>query len=116
MHGREGKMFHATAAANRDSIRRHGLDWRRIGAAFGTAGSPEPELPGTFLCATREDARFFTDMAREPSDIWQVRVDGLWLEGDPGASGGGDDIWMILPEPVGPDRLELIDTDVMPTH
>lgn len=116
MHGREGKMFHATAAANRDSIRRHGLDWRQIGAAFCTAGSPEPELPGTFLCATREDARFFTDMAREPSDIWQVRVDGLWLEGDPGASGGGDDIWMILPEPVGPDRLELIDTDVMPTH
>jgi hypothetical protein len=24
----EGTMFHATAAANRDSIRRHGLDWR----------------------------------------------------------------------------------------
>jgi hypothetical protein len=112
----EGTMFHATAAANRDSIRRNGLDWQRMDAAFGIAGSQEPELPGIFLCATREDARFFTDMARAPSDIWQVRVDGLWLEGDPGASGGGDDIWMILPEPVGPDRLKLIDTDVMPTH
>lgn len=109
-----GVMFHATASGNRESIRQHGLDWRRMGVAGGIAGSVQPELPGIFLCASRAEAHFFTAMAREPSDIWEVSVDGLWLEGDPGASGGGDEIWMIPPEPVGPERLRLLDTDVEP--
>ena len=109
----EGTMFHVSPSANRNSIRRHGLDWRRMGAASGIAGSVEPELPAIFLC-TWGSTRFFTDMARTPSDIWAVRVDGLWLEGDPSSSGGGDDDWMILPAPVGPDRLDLIEIDVLP--
>lgn len=108
----EGLMFHVAAAATRESIRRHGLDWRRMGESPGIAGSREPELPGIFLCASLDEARFFTDMARRPSDVWAVRVDGLWLEGDPGANGG--DNWMIVPEPVGPERLWLAETDVLP--
>jgi hypothetical protein len=112
----EGTMFHATAVANRESILRHGLDHRRMGSARGIAGSVEPELPGIFLCATREGTRFFTDMARTPSDIWQVGVDGLWLEGDPNAGGGGDESWMILPEPIGPDRPKLVEIDIIPRN
>jgi len=45
-----GQMFHVTATANRESIRRHGLDWRRMGAAPGIAGSTRPELPAMFAC------------------------------------------------------------------
>ena len=111
----EGTMFHVSPSANRDSIRRYGLDWRRMGAAPGIAGSMEPELPGIFLCVPGS-TRFFTDMVRTPCDVWEVRVDGLWLEGDPNSSGGGDDGWMILPEPVGPDRLDLIEIDVLPSR
>ncbi len=37
-----GQMLHVTVAANRASIRRHGLDWRRMGAAPGVAGSRPP--------------------------------------------------------------------------
>jgi hypothetical protein len=56
--------------------------------------------------------RFFTDMSREPTDVWAVRVDGLWLEDDPGASGGGGSNWMIATEPISPERLELVETDI----
>ena len=35
-----GQMFHVTATANRESIRRHGLDWRRMGAARASPGAP----------------------------------------------------------------------------
>jgi hypothetical protein len=108
----EGTMYHVSAVTNRDSIGRHGLDWRHMGATAGVAGSPEPEVAGIFLCASDFDARFFTDMARTPSDIWTVRVDGFWLEGDPNANGG--DNWMLVTEPVAPERLELLETDVQP--
>jgi len=36
----QGKRVHATAAANRESIDRHGLDWNRMGLARGLAGAP----------------------------------------------------------------------------
>jgi hypothetical protein len=34
-----GVWYHATSSENRDSIRSHGLDWKRMGAARGIAGS-----------------------------------------------------------------------------
>jgi hypothetical protein len=108
----EGEMFHATATSNRESIEEHGLDWRRMGDVTGIAGSIQPELPAIFLCDTRDEVTFFTDMSREPTDVWAVRVDGFWLEGDPGASGGGDSSWMIVSEPITPERLELVQTDI----
>jgi hypothetical protein len=43
-----------------------------------------------------------------------VRVDGLWLEGDPGASGGADDGWMIAARPIPPEDLTLHERDVAP--
>ena len=96
-----GEMFHATATENRQSILRHGLDWRQMGTVPGIAGSREPELPAVFLCESREEIDFFTGMSRLPADIWAVRVDGLWVE-------SGPDGWIILPEPVPPERLRLL--------
>jgi len=96
-----GEMFHVTATENRQSILRHGLDWRQMGTMPGMAGSREPELPAVFLCESHEDAGFFTGMSRLPADLWTVSVDGLWVE-------NGPDGWIILPEPVPPERLRLL--------
>jgi hypothetical protein len=96
-----GEMFHVTATENRPSILRHGLDWRRMGAAPGIAGSREPELSAVFLCESPDDTGFFTQMSRLPAEVWAVRVDGLWLE-------TGPDGWIIVPEPVPPERLRLL--------
>lgn len=103
----KGEMFHVTAVANRSSISRHGLDWHRMGAASGIAGSAEPELAAVFVCDSREEADFFIAMARSPSDVWAVRADGLWVENGPNG-------WQLITEPVTPDRLRLADRDVLP--
>ena len=34
------RLFHVSSALNRESILAHGLDWTRMGAAPGIAGSP----------------------------------------------------------------------------
>jgi len=109
-----GWMFHASRAANRESIARHGLDWRRM-ARPGIAGNDEPEGAGVFLCADLESARWFASMPRPgPADIWRVRVDGLWLESDPNASGGADDAWMIAAQPISAEDVALCQRDVGP--
>jgi hypothetical protein len=66
--------FHVSSAANRDSIRVHGLDWTRMGAARGIAGSTEPEADGVFLCSDEFTARFFVRMNNTggPVDVWAV--------------------------------------------
>jgi hypothetical protein len=62
-----GEMFHVTATENRQSILRHGLDWRQMGTTAGIAGSREPELPAVFLCENRDEIGFFTQMSRLPA-------------------------------------------------
>jgi hypothetical protein len=104
-----GEVFHVTAAENRKSIFRHGLDWRRMTATRGIAGSQEPELPAIFLCESLTETSFFAEMASVPTDVWAVRVDGLWVE-------SGPDGWLMLAEPVLPDRLRLVETDVPPSR
>lgn len=109
----EGTWFHATFSSNRGSISRHGLDWTRM-TGCGIAGSRGPETDGVFLCADFESAEWFAQMGSrrgDAVDIWAVRLDGTWLIGDPGASGGGDDVWMICPEPIPPTQLELVRPD-----
>jgi hypothetical protein len=102
-----GVLFHATRAANRESIARHGLDWRRMQRP-GVAGSSRPEARGIFLCGTLESARWFAGMVRgEPADIWRVVVEGRWLVSDSSASGGLDDEWVIATEAIPADALEL---------
>jgi hypothetical protein len=101
-----GELFHVTAARNRDSIRRYGLDWTRM-SGRGIAGSTAPELDAVFLCDSLEDAEFFTWMGTEPLDIWGVRVDGLVVE-------SGPDGWWIVNEQVAPERLRLAVAGVVP--
>jgi hypothetical protein len=102
-----GTRFHASRAANRDSIAEHGLDWRRM-AGRGVAGNDRPEWPGVFLVDELEGAQWFADMAGGDADIWQVVVDDLWLVSDPNASGGLEDGWAIAPEAIAPERVELL--------
>ena len=52
------RYFHVSSSLNRESIREHGLDWARMGAAWGMAGSREPEVEGNFLCREYEVDRF----------------------------------------------------------
>jgi hypothetical protein len=112
--GTVAEVLPAAVAADSDpeSIMRHGRDWRRM-AGGGIAGSIEAEWPGVFLCADLEDADFFAGMGRRDLvDIWAVELDGFWLEGDPGAGGGGGDNWMICPEPIAPSRVRLVAKDL----
>jgi hypothetical protein len=107
-----GTWFHATFAENRESIMRYGLDWRRM-TGPGIAGSAAAEWPGVFLCSDLADAHWFARMGRrDVVDIWAVELDGVWLEGDPGADGGGGDNWMICPEPISPRQLRLVAKDI----
>jgi hypothetical protein len=81
-----GPWFHATFARNRESIRRHGLDSRRM-AGQGIAGSTAPEAAGTFLSSDLDDAHWFARMgSRQGSvDIWAVALNDCH-EGGPAAS------------------------------
>jgi hypothetical protein len=67
-------LFHVTSALNRDSIRAHGLDWTRMAAARGIAGSSVPEEAGVFLCRDEFEAGFFVHMNNTggPVDVWSV--------------------------------------------
>lgn len=94
-----GEMFHVTRATNRDSIRAHGLDWKRM-TGPGIAGSTGPELDGIFLCDSLYDADFFASMPSEPIDIWAVQVDGLVVE-------SGPDGWWVVFDRIPLNRLRL---------
>jgi hypothetical protein len=67
-------LFHVSSAANRDSILAHGLDWTRMGAAPGIAGSTAPEAHGVFLCDGDFEVQFFTQMNNTggPVDVWAI--------------------------------------------
>ncbi|MEU9560057.1 hypothetical protein [Streptomyces fumanus] len=70
-------LFHVSSLRNRQSIARHGLDWTRMGAAPGIAGSRRPEVEGIFLCRSEEEAGFFLRINNTggPVDLWAV--DGI---------------------------------------
>jgi hypothetical protein len=98
-------LLHVTAAVNRASIERHGLDWRRMGAAPGIAGSRRPEAAGIFLGDHPADVDFFTSMARTVTDVWSVDVSGWWLR-------SGPEGWWLVRRPVPPERLTLVLRDL----
>jgi hypothetical protein len=120
-------MFHVSDRANRESIRQHGLDWRRMGGAMGIAGNRVPECEGVFLAESLEAAKYFVEMGRSTErhdiDVWEVSLD-LDLDFD----FGPDDEWAdhLLPEglliqhqdgylcylqPIPPERLKLVDPE-----
>lgn len=70
-------LFHVSSVANRRSIGAHGLDWTRMGAAPGIAGSRSPEVEGCFL-AGEEDVDWFVltiNNTGGPVDVWGCRRD-----------------------------------------
>ena len=104
LHIGSGEMYHVTACGNRESIRRHGLDWTRMGEFTGIAGSPVPEMAGIFLDDS-EDGSFWHQMSRHPTDIWEVDVRGYWIEDGPSG-------WHVVRRAIPPGRLRLIRRDV----
>jgi hypothetical protein len=96
-------MIHFSASANRESIVRWGLDWRRMGGAPGIAGSVRPELPVVFL--DDDPDGMFRTMGRTVTDMWAVDVTGLWIE-------SGPDGWYLHGQPIPPERLRLAESDL----
>ncbi len=102
--------FHVTSVLNRGSIEVHGLDWRRMGAAPGIAGSSRPEQEGCFLTLSEFDCDFFVRMNNTggPVDVWGVDgVDEAELVESPEG-------FLYLPEVIPPGRLRLVRRDVPP--
>ncbi len=99
--------FHVSSARNRASIATHGLDWRRMGAACGIAGSPVPEQEGCFLVPDEFSADFFVRMNAPggPVDVWEVSgvQEAELLESPEG--------FAYLPAVVPPERLRLVRTE-----
>ena len=101
------QFFHVTSSENRESILRHGLDWRRMSAARGIAGSQKPEQAGCFVCDGEGEADFFVEMNNTGGlvDVWAVA--GI-QEGDLVESDG----FRYVPTPIPADRLTLVRQDV----
>ncbi|MFC4034690.1 hypothetical protein ACFO3J_24935 [Streptomyces polygonati] len=102
--------FHVSSVLNRQSIARHGLDWTRMGAAPGIAGSRRPEVEGIFVCRGEEAAEFFLQINNTggPVDLWSV--DGideeLLLDNGHG--------FVYLPGRIPAARVRLVRSDIPP--
>jgi hypothetical protein len=101
-------MFHVTSSRNRESIRTHGLDYTRMGAAPGIAGSRSPEQKGTFLCFDEFERDWFVRMNNTggPVDVWAVRAI------DPSALVPSPEGHHFLPGTIAATRLVLVQTDI----
>jgi hypothetical protein len=68
------RLLHVSSVLNRESILAHGLDWTRMGAAPGIAGSRMPEEEGVFLCRDEFEVAWFVRMNNTggPIDVWAV--------------------------------------------
>ncbi|MGV8875160.1 MAG: hypothetical protein ACOH2Q_21700 [Rhodococcus sp. (in: high G+C Gram-positive bacteria)] len=102
--------YHVTSVLNRESIRRHGLDWRRMGAARGIAGSRRPEQEGCFLAASEWERDWFVGMNNTggPVDVWEVRgVDDDDLQESP-------EYFYFLPGVIPISQIRLSQRDIEP--
>ena len=88
----------------------HGLDWRRMGAAPGIAGSRVPEQEGCFLAPDEFTADFFVRMNAPggPVDVWEVS--GVSEEDLLDSPEG----FAYLPAVIPPEQLRLIRTEEPP--
>jgi hypothetical protein len=103
-------MFHVSSSRNRESIRVNGLDWTRMGASRGIAGSNRPEQDGCFVCDSEDLADLFVRMNNTggPVDMWAVDdVD----EGDLVESPEG---FCYLPFKIAASRLTLVREEIPP--
>lgn len=102
------QLFHVSSSQNRQSISKHGLDWRRMAAAPGIAGSRRPEQEGCFLCVHDWEVDWFVRMNNTggPVDVWAVvGIDEESLVKSPEGH-------YFLREPIAPQRLTLVRQDV----
>ena len=106
------RHFHVSSSLNRESILRHGLDWARMDAAPGIAGSGEPEAAGIFLVAARSEADYFVAMNNTggPVDVWAV--DGI----DPGSLVTSPNGYRYHPAVIAPEQVSLLSTDHPPVR
>ncbi|MET7736517.1 hypothetical protein ABZT02_34940 [Streptomyces sp. NPDC005402] len=105
-------LFHVSSVLNRRSIAQHGLDWTRMGAARGIAGSRRPEVEGIFISRGEEEAGFFLQINNTggPADLWSV--DGI-DEGSLLDNGNG---FVYLPSRIPAARVCLVRSDIPPQH
>jgi hypothetical protein len=112
---RVATFYHVTPSANRDSIHRHGLDWRHGGG--GIAGSRAPEQEGIFLVEDMDETDWFVEMGAQrfaALDIWEITLEedvlGDQLYEHPLAREfHGFLCWM---QAIPPARLRLIKRDI----
>ncbi len=99
------RLFHVSSVANRESILAHGLDWTRMGAARGIAGSTTAEQEGVFLCRDEFEAGFIVRMNNTggPVDVWMV----TGIEADELVDGGSG--FCYFPSPIPPVQVTLAD-------
>ena len=102
--------FHVSSSLNRGSIGEFGLDWTRMSAAPGIAGSAVPEAEGCFLAEDEWEADWFVRMNNTggPVDLWRVDdIDAALLVGN----GSGH---YYYPGRIPPEQLTLLRTDIPP--
>jgi len=104
------RFFHVTSNKNRESIEQYGLDWTRMTAARGIAGSSAPEEAGIFVCFGEHEADFFVmgNNTGGPVVVWAIEGIDLseLVESDDGFS--------YLPRPIPPTQLRIHRADVAP--
>ena len=103
-------FYHVTSVKNRESILAHGLDWTRMGAAPGIAGSRTAEQEGIFLVADEFEADWFVWLNNTggPVDVWEVRgVEESSLVESPHG-------YRYLPGAIPRDRVRLLRRDLPP--
>ncbi|MEZ3182658.1 hypothetical protein KYY02_29565 [Streptomyces pimonensis] len=103
-------FFHVSSVLNRRSIAQHGLDWTRMGAAPGIAGSHRPEVEGIFVCQGEAAAEFFLHINNTggPVDLWSV--DGV----DEGLLLDNGDGFFYLPSRIPAARVRLVRSGIPP--
>jgi hypothetical protein len=104
--------YHVTSVLNRASISRHGLDWSRMGAAPGIAGSRRPEQEGCFLAADDFERDWFVRMNNTGGavDVWEVRsIDADDLIRSPEG-------YYYFPGVIAASDLRLVQRDLPPVH
>ncbi|MFF5076475.1 hypothetical protein ACFY36_05450 [Actinoplanes sp. NPDC000266] len=98
------RLHHVSSVRNRDSIRAFGLDWTRMGAAPGIAGSREPEQQGVFLCRDESESSWFVRLNNTggPVDVWAVD------DVDPSQLLTSPEGYAYFPGRIPPSRLALV--------
>jgi hypothetical protein len=107
-------LYHVSATVNRESILRHGLDWRRMSAAAGVAGNDVPECDGVFLARDIDETEWFVRMAGRHGagvDVWEVSLDLDFDVQDEPPPGGPlvqtVEGFLCHLAPIAPERLRL---------